>query len=170
MQIQVDTREHRQEWQRIQKQFDKLGIRYFRSKLYVGDYMNFDNPHLVIDRKKDLLELCGNVTQQHERFRSELQRALEHEIQIIILCEHGSDITCLEDVYFWINPRSEKYEIRMVDGKPAKVKLYPKATQGEQLYKSLLTIQQRYHVKFEFCSKHETGKRIVELLGGDSDV
>lgn len=39
MQIQVDTREHKKEWERVQKQFDQMeGIQYFRSKLYVGDY------------------------------------------------------------------------------------------------------------------------------------
>lgn len=73
MQIQVDTREHKKEWERVQKQFDKIeNIQYFRSKLYVGDYQSLDNPRLVIDRKKDLQELCGNVTQQHERFKAEL--------------------------------------------------------------------------------------------------
>ena len=53
MQIQVDTREHKKEWERVQKQFDQMdGIQYFRSKLYVGDYQSLDNPRLVIDRKK----------------------------------------------------------------------------------------------------------------------
>lgn len=52
MQIQCDTREHKSEWVRIEKQFKELGVQYFRSKLFVGDYMNLDNPRLVIDRKK----------------------------------------------------------------------------------------------------------------------
>ena len=68
MTIQVDTREHKKEWERIKSQFDSVGVEYYRSKLWVGDYMNIDKPRVVIDRKKDLLELCGNVTQQHERF------------------------------------------------------------------------------------------------------
>ena len=99
MQIQVDTREHKKEWERVQKQFDKIeNIQYFRSKLYVGDYQSLDNPRLVIDRKKDLQELCGNVTQQHERFKAELIRAMQAGIQVVILVEHGTDINCLEDV------------------------------------------------------------------------
>lgn len=52
MQIQVDTREHKAEWERIQKQFDSMNVKYFRSKMYVGDYQSLDNPRLVIDRKK----------------------------------------------------------------------------------------------------------------------
>ncbi len=35
--LQVDTREHEGEWERIKSQFDALGVPYFRSKLYVGD-------------------------------------------------------------------------------------------------------------------------------------
>lgn len=84
MQIQVDTREHKKEWERVQKQFDQMeGIQYFRSKLYVGDYQSLDNPRLVIDRKKDLQELCGNVAQQHERFKAELIRAMQAGIQVV---------------------------------------------------------------------------------------
>ena len=80
MTIQIDTREHKHEAERIEKQFDAMGVAHFRSKLYCGDYQSLDNGRLVIDRKKDLQELCGNVTQQHERFRRELVRAQEAEI------------------------------------------------------------------------------------------
>lgn len=164
MQIQVDTREHKQEWERIKSQFDALGVQYFRSKLFVGDYMSLDNPRVVIDRKKDLLEICGNVTQQHERFRAELIRAKEQGIKLIILCEHGEDIKSLEDVYFWTNPRRLPSVWVMRDGHPCKVPESENATNGDQLYKSLATIRDRYDVEFYFCDKDETGRRIVELL------
>ena len=149
MDIQIDTREHKTELARIQRGLERAGCRTFISKLYVADYMSLDNARLVIDRKKDLQELCGNVTQQHERFREELIRAQEHDIKIIILCEHGKNIKTLEDVYFWQNPR---------------LKTSPKATTGKQLYKSLCTIRDRYGVRFEFCEKKDTAKRIMELL------
>jgi len=149
MVIQIDTREHKWERARVEMQLAKIGIKTISSKLYVGDYQSLDNPRLVVDRKKDLQELCGNVCQQHERFRNELLRALDAGIRIIILCEHGDDIRCLEDVYFWDNPRIAKS---------------PKATTGKLLYASLCTIRDRYSVQFEFCNKSETGKRIVELL------
>jgi ERCC4-type nuclease len=149
MQIQIDSREHKSERERIERQFDKLGVEHFCSKLYVGDYMLLDNPRFCIDRKKDLQELCGNVCQQHERFRAELIRAQKAGIKLIILCEHGPDIQDLSDVYFWDNPR---------------LKESPKATTGESLYKSLMTIKNRYNVRFEFCTKKETGNKIMELL------
>ena len=165
MTIQVDTREHDKEWQRIKKQFDKLGADYFRSKLWVGDYCNIDNPRLVIDRKKDLLELCGNVTQQHERFTRELTRAQDKGIKIIILCEHGEGIERLSDVYFWHNPRLDMTDWIMKDGKPVKALKYPKATKGESLYKSLCTIRDKYSVDILFCNQRETGSRIIDILG-----
>lgn len=166
MQVQVDTREHKSEWERIQKQFDTLGVQYFRSKLYVGDYQSLDNPRLVIDRKKDLNELCGNVCQQHDRFKAELIRAMQQNIKIVILVEHGEDVKSLEDVYFWENPRKHEVIWKTVNGKRVKTVRSAKAIDGMQLYKSLCTIRDRYNVDFEFCTKEETGKRIVEILGG----
>lgn len=168
MTIQVDTREHAKEWERIQCQFDEAGIKYFRSKLYVGDYQSLDNPRLVIDRKKDLQELCGNVCQQHERFKAELIRAREHGIKIIILCEHGGEIRSMEDVYFWENPRRHQIRWKTVDGKRVKTVLSEKAVDGNQLYKSLRTIRDRYNVDFVFSQESETGRKIAEILSNDS--
>lgn len=169
MNIQVDSREHKSEWDRIKKQFDDLGVQYFRSKLYVGDYQSLDNPRLVIDRKKDLQELCGNVCQQHERFKAELVRAIQSGIKIVILCEHGEDIQTMEDVYFWQNPRKHRVKWKTVNGKRVKSVVSEKAVDGYQLYKSLCTIRDRYNVDFVFCQKHETGQKIVEILGGQYD-
>ena len=151
MTIQIDSREHKWELARIQRQLTALGCKTIVSKLYVGDYQSLDNPRLVIDRKKDLQEICGNVAQQHERFQRELVRAKEAEIKLIILIEHGDDIRTLEDVYFWDNPRLLQS---------------PKAINGKSLYMSLCTIRDRYNVRFEFCSKHDTGRKIMELLDG----
>lgn len=154
MTIQIDTREHKFELARVQRQIEKKGVKTINSKLYVGDYQSLDNPRLIIDRKKDLQELCSNVCQQHERFRRELVRAQDAGINLIILVEHGGDIHELEDVFFWDNPR---------------IKESPRATTGQALYRSLLTIRDRYGVRFEFCDKRHTGERIVELLSNGTE-
>lgn len=151
MTIQIDSREHKWELARIQRQLTALGCRTIVSKLYVGDYQSLDNPRLVIDRKKNLQEICGNVTQQHERFQRELLKAMDAGIKLIILIEHGDDIQTLEDVYFWDNPRLAES---------------PKATTGKSLYRSLCTIRDKYNVRFEFCTKSQTGAKIMELLDG----
>ena len=158
--IQIDSREKAKAIQKIIEEFDKQGIKHPVSKLIVGDYMNYDKPRVIVDRKQNLSELCQNVCQDHDRFRRELVLAKENGIQLIILCEHGKDIKSLEDVIFWKNPRSEKR--KKIDGKWQTVQT--NAMKGDVLYKILTTLEEKYGVHFEFCDKDETGKRIVELL------
>lgn len=148
MTIQIDTREKARAIKQILAYFDEVQIQHFSSKLYVGDYVSLDNPRLVIDRKQNLNELCGNVCQQHERFVNELKRANAAGIKLIILCEHGG-IRSLEDVQAWSNPR---------------LRTSPKAVSGKQLFKTLYTISKKYDVDFEFCDKRETGYRIAQIL------
>jgi hypothetical protein len=161
--IQIDTREKPRAIKKILAAFDAENVDYFVSKLYVGDYQSFDNPYLIVDRKQNLTELCSNVTQGHERFRRELLRAQEHGIQLVILCEHGNGIKDLEDVIFWENPRRKRR--KKVSGKWQTV--VTKATSGETLYKILVTLNRKYGVRFEFCDKAETGRRIMEILKDD---
>lgn len=149
MTIQIDSREHKHAITKIKAYFDKNGINYFVSKLPCGDYQDLDNARFCIDRKKDLLELCGNVCQQHKRFTNELKRANELGINLVFLVEHGENIKSLEDVRNWKNPR---------------LKTSPLAVSGERLYKILSMLEKTYDTKFYFCTKAETGKRIIELL------
>ena len=165
MDIQIDSREKARAITKIIKTFDESGVNHFSSKLLVGDYMNLDNPRLIIDRKQNLQELCGNVCQQHERFKKELVKAMQANIQLIILVEHGPDVKSIEDVYFWQNPRKHEVRWRVVNGKREKYVVSAKAVDGNQLYKSLCTIRDRYNVRFEFCEKKDTGRKIIELLG-----
>ena len=160
MTIQIDSREKARAIQKILAAFDGAGVRHFISKLYVGDYMNMDNPRIIIDRKQNLTELCANVCQNHDRFRKELIRARDAGIQMIILCEHGKDIKQLEDVIFWNNPRGTK-RVKTAHGWETQK---TKAMTGETLYKILETMSRKYNVQFLFCDKDHTGQRIMELL------
>lgn len=164
MDIQIDSREKARAIRKIVKTFDEAGVKHFSSKLLVGDYMSLDNPRLIIDRKQNLQELCGNVCQQHERFKKELLKAIEAGIQLVILVEHGPDIKTLEDVYFWKNPRKHEVRWRTVNGKRVKSVESEKAVDGNQLYRSLCTMRDRYNVQFAFCEKKDTGKEIIRIL------
>lgn len=86
------------------------------------------------------------------------------------MVEHGTDINCLEDVYFWENPRKHRVIWRTINGQKAKTVISERAVDGKQLYKSLCTIRDRYNVRFEFCSKKETGKEIIRILGEDENA
>ena len=81
--IQIDSREKARAIKKIVETFDQYGINHPVSKLMVGDYMNYDNPRLIVDRKQNLSELCSNVCQDHDRFRKELLRAQENGIRIV---------------------------------------------------------------------------------------
>lgn len=106
---------------------------------------------LSIDTKKSLVEVCGNVcSKQHERFREEL---IKGQGRLILLIEEAG-IECLEDVWWWDNPRA-KYS--------------PKAPKGSALYKSLLTIRDEYHVDIRFCDRKDTGREIIRILEGSGD-
>ena len=147
--VQIDTREKPKAIENIVKEFDKQGVKHIRSKLYSGDFMLLSNPYLTIDRKQNLNELCNNVVQDHARFRSELIRAQEVGISVVVLVEHGGGIKSLDDVPNWVNPR---------------LKVSPLAVSGERLYKILKAMEYTYKVRFEFCTKAQTGKRILEIL------
>lgn len=155
------------------RQMEKLGVEVIRFKLPVGDYVLADSrimelikkgdkkvkandllPYITlsIDTKIGLNEINGDVTVQHERFRRELVKAKENGIRLIILCEGEPYVRTMEDVYFWEN---EHY-----NGSPY-------STTGPKLYKSLCTIQEQYGAEFMFCSRKDTGRIIVELLGGE---
>lgn len=151
MTIQIDSREKPKAIRNICYEFTRQGAQYFVSKLPCGDYCSLDNARFCIDRKQNLNELVGNVCQQHQRFIRELQRAQELGIRLVFLVEHGDSIRSLEDVKAWVNPRLRES---------------PFAVSGERLYKILSTLEARYNTKFYFCTKAQTGKRIIELLKG----
>ena len=144
--IQVDSRE--QKFDHITRYFDDQGIKWVKSKCVVGDYVNLENPMVVIDRKKDLQEVAGNVCQQHDRFVRELELAKELGFRLIVLVEEPT-ITSLPNVCSWYNFRK---------------RTNPRAISGKTLYKIMSTMAEKYGVEWQFCKKHECGKRIIEIL------
>ena len=171
--IQYDSREKARAITKILAYFDSIGIKHFVSKLPVGDYMSLDNPRLVVDRKQNLLELCANFSDvpkkdkngkfklgsdgkpmtDRKRFIAEMKRAKEYGIKLVVLCEHGGSVKTLADVSKWKNPRLKKSPLTM---------------SGERLYKMMAACAAAYDVEWQFCDKSETGRRIVEILGGDT--
>lgn len=191
--ILIDSREKPKAIAKIIKCFEENNIDYDTSKLYVGDYQSLDNPKIIVDRKQNLAEIMQNVTQK--RFRDELIRAKKAGIHLIVLIEHSKDITCIDDITKWKNPRLEYWKFKArkqlsqdlggwsafceeeinkndewelyknLKGRNLKVIRPPQSP--EQLRKALHTIESNkedYDVEFQFCTKAETGKRILELL------
>jgi hypothetical protein len=114
----------------------------------VGDYVNLENPMVVVDRKKDLHEVAGNVTKDHDRFVREVELAKDLGYRLIVLVEEPS-ITTLTNVCPWYNFRR---------------RTNPRAIDGKTLYKIMKTMSDKYGFEWHFCKKSDCGKRIVELL------
>ena len=145
----VDTREKPRAIVKILAEFDRQGVEYVRRALNFADYFNPEKPGVVIDRKQNLLEVAGNVVQGRNRFLREVERCDRAGCKMIVLVEHSARIRELKDVIGWKNPR---------------LKVSPLAVSGERLYRILFAMSLRYGIEWQFCSKDQTGKRIIEIL------
>lgn len=170
MTIIEDTRQQADKHKVENAQLINLGVKILRSKLPVGDYANIKNLSVVIDSKKDLQECVGNICgKEHARFRRECQLAQENDIKLIILVEHGWGVKSIDDVALWHNPRIDTWNrtVKALQRKCQSTAGMRPPTSGETLSKAMRTMQEKYGVEFQFCSRGDAGKRIVEILGGE---
>lgn len=148
----VDSREKPKAIDGILNYFKSNGFSYEVSKLLFGDYMDYNNPSLVIDRKQSIGELAKNCTAEHDRFRRELERVKTVDAHLVILVEQDRykdrgqwiHVNKIEDLVRWSSP----YTI----------------TAGETVYKILAAWQGKYPISFVFCDKRNTGSLITEIL------
>ena len=141
-----DTRQQAGKHKNIHAYCEQTGIKIIRQALNVGDYQIAGKGNISVDTKQSVLELAGNVFQEHRRFRDECVRAQECDIQLIVLIEEQL-------------PGG-----RLVNWRPpvGSVRFDP-AT----LRKAMITMQQEYGVKFRFCDGRSTGKQLIEYLTGE---
>ena len=141
-----DTRQQAGKHKNIHAYCEQTGIKIIRQALNVGDYQIAGKGNISVDTKQSVLELAGNVFQEHRRFRDECLRAQECDIQLIVLIEEQL-------------PGG-----RLVNWRPpvGSVRFDP-AT----LRKAMITMQQEYGVKFRFCDGRSTGKQLIEYLTGE---
>jgi len=150
----VDTREKPRAIVRILAEFDRQGVEFERRALNFADYFNPARPGIIIDRKQNLLEVAGNVVQGKKRFVREIERCNRAGCHLVVLVEHGGKIRTLEDVIRWKNPR---------------LKESPLAVSGDRLFRIMKAMELYYGIEWQFCSKQNTGKRIIKILGADEE-
>lgn len=145
MTIICDTREKKNG--HILEYFRMVGVEYEVKKLDTADYMKVGNDKVVIDRKQNLDELARNLTNKSDksRFWKEVRRSFRDKTKMIVLCEHSRNITCIDDVANWHSKFSP--------------------VSGRSLMDEIYRVHIAYGIEFIFCSKADTGKRILELLG-----
>lgn len=149
--IECDTRQQKQE--HIVQAFDNAGIKYIRNKLYCGDYKRVDSPKIIIDTKKNLVEMCGNLcrTTEHARIKREIAKACDIGAERFIFLIADNKITNIDEVHTWKVP-TRKDGTKYTRVNPV------------VLQKIMKTMFEKYGVEFMFCKKKDMGNRIIELL------
>lgn len=146
-----DSRQQIGKHKNIHAYCEQQGIKIIRSKLVVGDYQISNRADIVVDTKYGVSEIAYDCFQSHDRFRAELQRAKDCGIQLIVLIEETLPGGRLDN---WKSPLGR-------DGKPL-FKFDPVI-----LRKVLITMQEKYGVKFRFCDGRSTGKVLLAYLKGE---
>ena len=148
-----DTRQQIGKHENIRKYCEKNGIEIIRQSLNVGDYQIAGKGDISVDTKYGVPELAIDVFQDHDRFRDECLRAQRCGIQLIVLVEEQLPGGRLDN---WRSPIGW-------DGLPMH-KFNP-----ETLRKVIITMQEKYGVKFRFCNPRSTGRILIDYLEGRRD-
>lgn len=151
----IDTREKPKAIQNILRTFDEAGVVHESTKLLIGDYMDWNRPGVIVDRKQNIAELAKNCTSDHVRFKAELERTKKAGAHLCILVEQnrykdGDEWRRVEDISDLIRWTSPHTTIR-----------------GEKVYRVLVSWINKYDLSVEFCDKRQTGRRILEIIYGE---
>lgn len=151
--ILTDTRQQKEE--HIIKEFDNQGILHIQTKLDSADYMAlrydeekgfYKDYSILIDTKKDLLEICGNLchTTEHQRILREIELGKQLGAKEFIFLIGDNKIKSSEDIKNWSSPHTR--------------------VKGSTLLKIMRTMRERYGVRFVICPKSKMGEYIIRLL------
>ena len=136
-----DTREQDRH---VEDYFKQKKIPQITRKLDVGDYscqlgdVSFERD-IVVERKHNLDEICGNFTVERERFEREFLRAKAYGTKVVLIVENAS----WSDIFIG-NYRS---------------KLNSKSLVG-----SLLSWMVRFNITILFCKPEESARIIYSLF------
>ena len=128
----------------LTRYFDKQKIPHISRKLDTGDYsaqigaLSLERD-IVIERKANLDEICGNFTVERERFEREFLRAKAYGTKVVLIVENAT----------WTDVFLGNYRSKV---KP------------QSLIGSLLSWMVRYNITVLFCKPEETGKIIWGIL------
>jgi ribosome-associated protein len=153
-----DTRQQYGKHRNIEAYCKRMGIQIVNQCLSVGDYM-LPGRMVSVDTKESILELASNVmSSDHRRFKAECVRAQEQGIQLIILVDEVPPYGRLD---MWEVPRWQSSNKWHRYGDPMTL-VDPAA-----LRKACITMQKKYGVKFRFCSRLQSPKRVIQYLKGE---
>lgn len=109
-------------------------------KLDYGDYAIKDYDRIVIiERKQNVVELCGNIGKYRERFESELQRMVDANVlrKYIVIEDYWSSVV-----------KKQRYS-----------RMHPNS-----IFESIIALQVKYDIPFLFCGTHEMSQRVTRSI------
>lgn len=149
--ILTDSRQQKEN--HITKTFDKQGIIHIRTGLPSADYMAlryeqgkgfYLDYSVLIDTKKDLLELCGNLTKEHDRLVREVEKGHELGCEDFVFIIGDTKIKTIDDIKKWSSPHTR--------------------IKGYTLLKIMQTFKDHHNCKFMIVPKKEMGNKVIDLL------
>lgn len=153
-----DTRQQPGQHKNIEAYCKRMGITIVRQCLNVGDYMLPDG-RISVDTKADILELSHNVmSKDHRRFKAECIRAQEQGIQLIVLIEEMPPFGRLD---MWEVPRFR------TSGRFHRIGDRMTLVEPSALRKACITMQEKYGVRFRFCTRRQSPARMIKYLKGE---
>ena len=161
-----DTRNQVGQHKNVESYCKRNGIQLVRQCLNVGDYMFPEDyriehgyPLVSCDSKASILELSHNVmSSDHRRFRNLCIRAQEAGIQLVVLVEEVPPFGRLD---MWEIPRFQYTGRFHKRGDPMTL-IDPKTFR-----RACITMQEKYGVKFRFCTRRQSPARIIKYLKGE---
>jgi len=136
-----DTRERDQH---VSEYLEKQKIPCITRKLDTGDYsvqlgdMSFER-EIVVERKHNLDEICGNFTIERERFEREFMRAKAYGTKVVLIIEGAS----------WTDIFLGNYRSKV---------------STKSLLGSLLSWMVRFNITITFCKAEESAKIIYGIF------
>ena len=151
--------------------WERHGVGVERRKLDFGDYARADGTsNVVVDTKRSLDEVVGNVGRSHDRFVRELDKARNAGCRLVILIEVGAPYTTVDAIARWTSGvcrRCDLYRKCICD--PAASgqcrRKRHKPMQGRTLLRIMRSLERDHGCRFEVCHPAHSAARICELLG-----
>lgn len=132
--------------------WEAIGQPTVRSKLAFGDYALV--PPVSVDTKNSIQELAMDITQEHERFRSECEGARDAGCRLVVLVENEDGVRDLDGLRKWREPEASFRRRR------AKMRYC-----GSRIAAACETMRERYGVEFAFCAPEDAADFVLDILG-----
>lgn len=154
--ILTDTRQQKEA--HINSEFDKQEIIHVRTGLPSADYMTirydkdkgmYKDYSVLIDTKKDLEEIIGNLSKGHQQLVNEVNRGHELGCKTFIFLIADSKVKSAEDI------KLKKFK-------------HTRLT-GEWLLKTMQTFKEHHDCYFMIVPRKDLGKTIINIFNKNND-